>query len=192
MEETRKRILKSALETFSKLGYTGSTTREIARLADITEVTLFRHFSSKEKLFEEVVHGSLPGPDFAKIILEAKKLEYSESLESIARAFLDGLKHHEELIKVLYMEYRRHHELMDKIYTALVNSLSILLAEYFKKLQDKGIIRVINPLIMAKIFLSSLFGLFEEEIFFTKHMIGENTEVAVSVCIEIFVRGTKL
>jgi len=192
MEETRKRILKSALETFSKLGYTGSTTREIARLAEITEVTLFRHFSSKEKLFEEVVHGSLPGPDFAKIILEAKKLEYRESLESIGLAFLDGLKHHEELIQVLYMEYRRHHELLDKIYAALVNNLSLLLADYFKELQDKGVIRVFNPVIIAQIFLGSLFGLIEEDILFTKHKIGENTDEAVSISIEIFVRGTKL
>jgi len=96
------------------------------------------------------------------------------------------------LIQVLYMEYRRHHELMDKIYAALVNNLSILLAEYFKELQDKGIIRVFNPVIIAKIFLGSLFGFFEEDSFFTKHKIGEHTDEVVSVHIEIFVRGTRI
>jgi AcrR family transcriptional regulator len=54
-EKTREKILESALKLFSERGYLGTTTKEIATLAGITETTLFRHFPSKEVIFEEVL-----------------------------------------------------------------------------------------------------------------------------------------
>ena len=56
-EQTRDRILDAALKLFSQKGFLGATTRGIARDAGVAEVTLFRHFGSKEKLFEEVIRG---------------------------------------------------------------------------------------------------------------------------------------
>jgi AcrR family transcriptional regulator len=52
--KTRDRLLTAAIEVFSTAGYVGATTREIARLADVSEVTLFRHFQSKEQLLKAV------------------------------------------------------------------------------------------------------------------------------------------
>ena len=52
--ETRDRLLKAAIEVFSIEGYVGATTREIARVAAVNEVTLFRHFQSKEQLLSAV------------------------------------------------------------------------------------------------------------------------------------------
>ncbi len=47
-EERRKQILESALKVFIEKGYNGSTTLDIAKKADISEVTLFRYFDSKK------------------------------------------------------------------------------------------------------------------------------------------------
>src|SRR6476646_2662442 len=56
---TRQRLLDAAFQVCSERGLHGATTREIADVAQVTEVTLFRHFGSKEKLiaalFEHVV-----------------------------------------------------------------------------------------------------------------------------------------
>jgi AcrR family transcriptional regulator len=41
---TKKRILAAAELVFSRDGFQGATTREIARQAGVNEVTLFRHF----------------------------------------------------------------------------------------------------------------------------------------------------
>jgi len=191
VEDTRKRILKAALESFSKHGYTGATTREIARVSDVTEVTLFRHFPTKEKLFEEVVLRNLPGPEFGQFVTNAKELEYLKALESIAHFFLDGLRQNEDLIRILYMESQRHEELMEQVYAALINNLNIILEDYFRELQEKNIIRRFNPLVGAKMFSGIWIGFYEEEHFFAidpgKVPIGE----AVRECLEIFVRGTR-
>ena len=192
MEDTRNRILKASLELFSKHGYTGATTREIARSSDVTEVTLFRHFASKEKLFGEVVLRYLPGQDFAEFVKNAKEMEYSKALESIAIFFLEGLKQNEDLIRILYMESQRHYDLMVQVYAALINNLAFILADYFRELQDKDIVRRFNPIVGAKMFLGIWIALYEDEHFLAMDPFKVLTVEAVSECLDIFIRGTKL
>jgi AcrR family transcriptional regulator len=49
--ERADKIVLAATQLFSRQGYNGTSTREIARLADVSENTLFRHFEHKEDLF---------------------------------------------------------------------------------------------------------------------------------------------
>lgn len=53
--EGRRLLLESARVLFAERGYAGTSTREIARAASVTEPMIFRHFGSKAKLFEEAV-----------------------------------------------------------------------------------------------------------------------------------------
>ncbi|MEM2265151.1 MAG: helix-turn-helix domain-containing protein [Nitrososphaerota archaeon] len=54
--ETEDKLLQAALELFSEKGYLGATTKEIAKRAGVSELTLFRHFKSKENLFTAVLN----------------------------------------------------------------------------------------------------------------------------------------
>lgn len=47
----KERILAAASQLFARQGYHGTSTREIARLSDVSENTIFRHFDRKEDLF---------------------------------------------------------------------------------------------------------------------------------------------
>lgn len=49
----RRLLLEAARELFSERGYNGTSTRDIAERAGVTEPMLFRHFGSKPKLFQE-------------------------------------------------------------------------------------------------------------------------------------------
>ncbi|WP_169704188.1 TetR/AcrR family transcriptional regulator, partial [Candidatus Kuenenia stuttgartensis] len=49
----RKKILETGLKLFSKKGYLGTTTREIAKEAGTAEVTIFRHFISKKNFLKK-------------------------------------------------------------------------------------------------------------------------------------------
>lgn len=59
VDSTRERLLDAAADTFAKDGIRGATTREIARKARVNEVTLFRHFKSKEQLLRAVLQRGL-------------------------------------------------------------------------------------------------------------------------------------
>lgn len=53
--KNRERLVNAAIEIFAQRGYRGTTTRDIAAAAGITERTLFRQFPSKAALFQEAV-----------------------------------------------------------------------------------------------------------------------------------------
>ncbi|MEH1840380.1 MAG: helix-turn-helix domain-containing protein [Nostoc sp.] len=53
--QTHARLIKAATQVFATAGLTGATTREIARVAAVNEVTLFRHFQTKEQLLAAVI-----------------------------------------------------------------------------------------------------------------------------------------
>ena len=56
--ERRADILETAFPLFARQGYAGTTTRELAAAAGVTEPILYRHFPSKEALFEAVFDGA--------------------------------------------------------------------------------------------------------------------------------------
>lgn len=47
----KEKVVSAAAQLFARQGYHGTSTREIARLADVSENTIFRHFERKEDLF---------------------------------------------------------------------------------------------------------------------------------------------
>jgi TetR/AcrR family transcriptional regulator, transcriptional repressor of aconitase len=54
-EERRKAIVNAAVPLFARNGFSGTTTREIAEAASISEALLFRHFPSKKLLYREIL-----------------------------------------------------------------------------------------------------------------------------------------
>jgi AcrR family transcriptional regulator len=52
--DRREAILVAAVPVFARLGRTGATTKEIASAAGVSEALLYRHFPSKEALYEEL------------------------------------------------------------------------------------------------------------------------------------------
>lgn len=48
-------ILRAAEEMFGARGYEATTTRDIAAAADVTEAAIYRHFGTKEALFEAAI-----------------------------------------------------------------------------------------------------------------------------------------
>ena len=55
IDDHRHRILQAAARVYTQHGWRGATTKRIAEEAGVNEVTLFRHFGSKEALLEQMI-----------------------------------------------------------------------------------------------------------------------------------------
>lgn len=55
IDDHRHRILQAAARVYTQHGWRGATTKRIAEEADVNEVTLFRHFGSKDALLEQMM-----------------------------------------------------------------------------------------------------------------------------------------
>lgn len=54
-DERRKAIVAAAVPLFARKGFAGTTTKELAEVAGISEGLLFRHFPSKKHLYGEIL-----------------------------------------------------------------------------------------------------------------------------------------
>src|SRR5262250_472223 len=54
-EVRRRQIVAVAADLFSKKGFSGTTTKEIADEAGVSEAIIFRHFSTKRELYGAII-----------------------------------------------------------------------------------------------------------------------------------------
>jgi TetR/AcrR family transcriptional regulator, transcriptional repressor of aconitase len=54
-DERRKAIVSAAVPLFARNGFAGTTTRELAAAAGVSEALLFKHFPSKQSLYREIL-----------------------------------------------------------------------------------------------------------------------------------------
>ncbi len=67
-DERRKAIVLAAVPLFARKGFAGTTTRELAEAAAISEALLFRHFPSKRHLYGEILRLGCEGdPALARL-----------------------------------------------------------------------------------------------------------------------------
>ena len=53
--DRRRQLVETALDFFSRKGFSGTTTKEIAAAAGVTEAIIFRHFPTKQDLYNAVL-----------------------------------------------------------------------------------------------------------------------------------------
>lgn len=84
-EERRAAIIRAVRKLFSEKGFHGTTTRELAEAAGVSEALLFKHFPTKEALFEAMQISCCNQQDHAERL---KALEPSASTLVLLTHFL--------------------------------------------------------------------------------------------------------
>jgi len=83
MKQKRESILRAALELFKVYGFKKVSINDIARKADVSQVTIYNHFGSKDGLVREVVKAQLMGIlERAREIMKEDR-PFPEKLETI-------------------------------------------------------------------------------------------------------------
>ncbi len=190
MLTTNAKILETGLRLFSEKGYMGATTREIAREAGITEVTLFRHFPSKEKLLEEVISAYSFLPALKGLLHEIRDVPYEQALTMIARRFIQTLQLRKDMIRIMHSEMHRHPEKLRTIYQSFIGELYRTLASYFAEMQLRGTLRDFNAELAGRALLGAIFSYFHTHVLLQQDIDEARSEEFIRQFVDIFVRGT--
>ncbi len=155
-EETKNRILETALNSFTTLGYARSTTQAIADKAGVAEITLFRHFGDKKKLFQAAVKELTRDVPW-NIIEQQLPGSLEDDLIFIARKLLFFFIKQRNAISMLMFESGNFPEMRGAIAQSPHGTL-LFLKSYFEDHIDKGSINSEKPLILSQMFISMFFG----------------------------------
>lgn len=195
-EERRHSIVETATRLFSQKGFSGTTTREIAQAAGVSEAIIFRHFATKEELYAAIV-------DFKS--QHAAPLEPCEMVHDAwdardDRAVFEGialgmLRHHEqdeELMRLLLFSALDDHRLTDMFIDRCVRQMQQTLGEYVRERQAAGAFRAdLDALLIIRFFLGATINhALNNNLFDKSHrLLKINNEDAARAFADILLHG---
>jgi len=100
--ESHGRIVRAAIALFSRQSYHGTSMREIARLADVNELTVFRHFISKEAVFHAALEESFTSikPRLSALESPTNDLSSEKMLRQVVSIFVDISQFSPEVVRL--------------------------------------------------------------------------------------------
>jgi AcrR family transcriptional regulator len=148
---TANRIVEAAVQLFSRQGFAASSTHEIARLAGVSEVTVFRHFPRKRDLFWAATESRLRRLRISREL--RNRLESDEdprtALPGIVELLVETLHHHPETVRLLYLSLFELDHGAERILRKHLIPLFQPLREYLSRCASKGVIRDLEPGVAA-------------------------------------------
>lgn len=191
--QRRRQIIEKATELFSANGFEKMTIRRLADACHITEAALYRYFPSKEDIYIEVLESLREKINLGEL---TSKVEGSDNIDdvlfSIARNIIKTFSGNKELYRLLLFASLEGHFLAGKVFTTIRNPYVTLLDGALKRLQEKGRIEPVNPLITARCFVGMVMDC-ALGLHLWKRMQKENfdPEIIIANNIPIYIRGLK-
>ncbi|WP_052947891.1 TetR/AcrR family transcriptional regulator [Aneurinibacillus tyrosinisolvens] len=140
VKRTRDKILDSAVQVFSQKGFQASTIREIARSAGVNDLTVYRHFESKEKLFNEMFRQHTLLSEMNNFINSRVKGDFNADIRAIITMFVSTFKREIALVKLILIESENMIECR-KYLASFTGTIIKDLTAFFIHYQESGVIR---------------------------------------------------
>ncbi len=162
-DERRRQILDTAVELFSCHGFSGTTTKQIAQAAGVSEAMVFRHFSTKDALYNAILDTKVSEGGMNFLWDETSELKKAmdagddyEVFYLIARHALN--KHHSDIgfTRLLFYSALEQHELADRFFKEYVARVYEFIGNYIRRRQAEGAIRDADPKTAVRAFLGML------------------------------------
>lgn len=156
-EERRLQILRVAMQLFSQRGFVGTTTKEIARTAGVSEAMVFRHFATKEELYSAILdHKACLHDGLDPRLVVAEAIERKDDFAVFEGLALDALEHHDsdpEFQRLLLHSALEEHELAHMFWEKFVRRVYRSLGGYIRARQREGAIVDIEPALVVRAFI---------------------------------------
>ena len=187
--DRREDILQASLHLFAEKGFHGTSMRDIAREAEITEGLIYHYFESKRDLFRAIIDEYSFLPLLRTLPELAEQLDTRALLIVLARGFFDVLKQNTELARVLLQEVQVFPEEKEAFFADTVNESITELARILEARMNERARAQVDPAMSARIFFNSLLAFFvEQEILGGKHMLPADETSYVEHLVDMFVK----
>jgi AcrR family transcriptional regulator len=162
-DERRSQLLQIAIKLFSEKGFSGTTTREIAQKAGISEAMVFRHFANKEELYHAILDHKACSTGERVLVWEnetfQKLIAEKDDYKVFYNLALNALENHRkdvDFMRLLLHSALEGHELSEMFFEKFVAKLYDFIGEYIRQRQNDGAMREVEPRVVVRAFLGML------------------------------------
>lgn len=200
-DERREQILRTAIELFSKYGFNGTTTKKIASAAGISEAMVFRHFASKDELYEAILHSKIcedgdthfPWEEDLELTTAMNSNDDAKVFYILAKRFLEKQQSDEDFIRLMLYSGLEEHKLAEEFILTIWSKLYLFVCEYIKKRQLSGAMRDLDPKIVVRALMGMLIHHSLNNILWDKNrqILDVTNEEAARSFVDILLKGVK-
>jgi AcrR family transcriptional regulator len=153
------RIVQAAGQLFSRQGFHGTSTREIARLADVSENTLFRHFEHKEDLFWSALRSEAAALKLRRDLLDgmAQCGDPEVVLPKIFELFSDTVSYKPVFLRLLAVAFLEFHWKAEAFCLELLSPVLSAINQYLAMNIKNGKIRDFDSTMLTTALLTMAF-----------------------------------
>lgn len=199
-KDRKAQIVDVALQLFSEKGFSGTRTKEIARRAGISEALVFRHFRSKEQLYNEALKSTLEGhPIISDMIGKMEQKDDYGVLSSYAAHMVKyGLKDERMFRLILYsglegvplIDHSCHHQEGEDEESWEPEDIALI--RYFEQRIRDGAFKGHNPEVVARHFRNAVVMYVMDNILkIDPHPFPVSHSEAIVTLVRIFLNGLK-
>ncbi|MBA3786625.1 MAG: TetR/AcrR family transcriptional regulator, partial [Acidobacteria bacterium] len=193
-------ILQVAIRLFSQNGFSGTTTKEIARVAGVSEAMVFRHFATKHELYHAILdfkacEGGTKNPPWENPIIK-RAIEERDDYAVFYNFALGALLHHKQdvdFMRLLFHAALDEHELSQMFFDQFVSRIYEFIGSYVRERQIDGAMREVEPRIVVRAFLGMLIHHSLNNILWDRkrHLLDISDEAAAREFVMILLNGVK-
>lgn len=153
-KDTKERILTAALEMFAQNGYAGTNLRELAASLGMGKSSLYRHFASKEEIWNTLLDTMIAyyGERFGSPEHLPPVPESPEGLVAMTMRMATFTVQDEKIVltrKVLTIEQFRDERARELASKHFLTGLTEMFTPIFAAMMDKGLFRQGDPRMLA-------------------------------------------
>lgn len=189
LDKTEQKIVDATIFLLDKEGMNGTTTKKIAKKAEVSEVTVFRKFKSKDNLLKiaKIYYSDYFLEKISDIFINYEDTDLESLLKNTWWKLVNFLDNNLDIIKIALDELMSNHE-EEKIFSKFSEEVLKNLTNIFQEQIDKGKIRKINPSAAAL----TVFSVIVEGIIFWKFeskVSNDDTNKYLDDFLDIFING---
>jgi TetR/AcrR family transcriptional regulator len=148
--DRRNQLIDVAIDLFSRKGFAGTTTKEIATAAGVTEAIIFRHFATKQDLYKAILDARCSTRDAQAWFSEAQQFMDANDDEGLFRALITTIiqckRDDPRFERLMLHAALEGNELAIMHHNQCALPIGKKLIAYIEKRQHEGAIRQLDPI----------------------------------------------
>lgn len=178
-EDRRRQLLRVAIDVFACNGFSGTKTKDIARVAGVSEAILFRHFATKEDLYHAILDLKEDKQRVAQTRQTLQRLMDARDdaglFQTFAKMVFTSFAEDPAFHRLMLYASLEGHLLANLFRERIVLPTGDLLAKYIAQRQKEGAFRQRDPKVAAMFAIGTIV-----HVAMSRHIFGNRVPVSDS------------
>ena len=192
-EARRAQLLREAARLFARRGFDGTTTRDVAAGAGITEAALYHYFPSKEAMYAAILDGRMAAPDpVTPVEPLARAGDDRGVFTALALALMRSVEADPTMLRLILYSALEGHEMARPFQETRIRRLRDFLSGYLERRRREGAFRDVDPVLGARAFIGMVVDhLIVRHVFGQRDQYPQPPEQVADAFVSIFLDGVR-